>query len=224
MNRCKPSISVKILAIFLTLIFFVQSIAPAYSYDAAYKQPRYTNLAPAPFSERDAAEYKVGTSLIVMIEKNPIVPIDVLTLEGIDAILRRNQRFLTENGVTFLPGYHEIKISFGKGIILRYADADVHLSGIQGFVSTSQERTGPFIRQVLRKEAASAPVIQEQLELDFTRPLVTDIKVSDETEAAIPVVSATDIPCRTGQAPEQGLSELRDGFESDSKIFAGSST
>lgn len=129
-----------------------------------------------------------------MIESNPIVPIEVLTLEGIDAILRRNQRFLTENGVTFLPDYHEIKINFGKDIILRYADAGVRLKGIQCFVSTSQEKTGSFIRQVLRKEKASVPIKPEQLQFDFTKPLGAEIKASEETGKAISVVSATDIP------------------------------
>ncbi|MBU1037553.1 MAG: hypothetical protein KJ994_00705, partial [Candidatus Omnitrophica bacterium] len=58
-----------------------------------------------------------------MIEKNPIVPIEALTLEGMEAILNRNRRFLASNDVSFYSAGRKITIGFSNGTILRYADS-----------------------------------------------------------------------------------------------------
>ncbi|MBU1809340.1 MAG: LOG family protein [Candidatus Omnitrophica bacterium] len=113
-----------------------------------------------------------------MIEKNAAVPIEVLTLEGIAAILNKNRRFLAENDVSFYSADRKIMISFSKGTILRYADSGAPLKDIPGLVSTSREKTGSFIRQVLRQEKAPAPILREQLKLAFTQP--PEVKIPDE--------------------------------------------
>ncbi|MFH1189990.1 MAG: HD domain-containing protein [Candidatus Omnitrophota bacterium] len=148
----------------------------------------------------------------MIIEKNKSVPIDRLTLDGVEGILQKNQSFFIKNGVVFRRDDRGVRIDVSKGAILRYADSVSAFKYIPDFVVESQEDVGRLIRQVLREVKPPAAPVQKQLKFKFKKPPAKKIKSDPALTAAVKE------PEGSNERARSAAKELREIRKLDSRI------
>ncbi|GEM_PF-2228364 len=137
----------RLIAIILIATFIAHEASWAYP-EFPQNKSNNISLAPAPFAERHPASDLFATSIILLVEKNPVIPIDKLTLEGLHAILKKNGGFFKHNGISYSINQNEARIRIDPFTVMRYSLAVGSPDPIKGLKLSSEGYLGILKRQV----------------------------------------------------------------------------